>query len=147
MCWQVDRSLVGDKPSLLLSLLGLVGLTSFAGVRVRGGRIAGRDQTFVVTGAAGACGSIAGQVIITPSTSGAVPYKYKLFQYSLDRYGTACIHTCSGTVPPHLSTLQTKRTKLYQYSLYRDETHKILGLRSEQNGTGYAMWTGRAVPF
>ena len=37
--------------------------------------------------------------IYTLSSSGAVPYRYKLFQYSLDRCRTACVHTCTGTVP------------------------------------------------
>ena len=44
---------------------------------------------------------------ITLSTSGAVPYRCKLFRYSLDRYGTACVHTCTRTVRIHVPTLQT----------------------------------------
>ena len=83
---------------------------------------------------------------ITLSTSGAVPYWYKLFRYSLDLYGTTPIHTCTGTVPVCLSTLRTERTKLH-----RNEPHKILGLGSESNGTECAihagMWTDGAVPF
>ena len=51
---------------------------------------------------------------ITLSTSGAVSYRYNLFRYSLDRYGAACVHTCSGTVPLHLSTLQTVRNGTVQ---------------------------------
>ena len=75
------------------------------------------------------------QVCYTLSTSGAVPYRYKLFRYSLDRYGPACVHTCSGTVPIHLSILQTERTKLYRNSLFRNEPYKLLGLGSERIGT------------
>ena len=69
-----------------------------------------------------------GQDIYTLSTSGAVPYRYKLFRYSLDRYGTTCVYTCSGTGPIHLSTLQTERTKLYQNSLFRSDNYKIYTL-------------------
>ena len=42
--------------------------------------------------------------ISTLSTSGEVPYWFKLFWYSLDQYGTVFVHTCSGTVPILLST-------------------------------------------
>ena len=37
-----------------------------------------------------------------------ISYRYTLFRYSLDRYGTACVHTCSGTVRIHLSTSHYK---------------------------------------
>ena len=88
---------------------------------------------------------------ITLSTSGAVPYRYKLFRYSLDRYGPACVHTCSGTVLIHLSILWTEQTKLYRNSLFRNEPYKLLGFGSERIGTEWAMhlqvWTGGAVPF
>ena len=68
--------------------------------------------------------------INTLSTSVALPYRY-----SLDRYGTAWVHACSGTVRIHLSTLQTEWTKLYWNSLIRNDRHKILGLGLERNGT------------
>ena len=71
---------------------------------------------------------------ITLSISGSVPYRYKLFRYSLDRYITVCVHIWSGTVPIHLSTLQTERTKLYRNSLFRNEPHKILGFGSDRYG-------------
>ncbi len=59
---QLDKRLVGAKPSLPLSLLGIVGLTSFLGIRERAHIKPDGNQTCVVSGAAGACGSIAGQV-------------------------------------------------------------------------------------
>ena len=90
--------------------------------------------------------------INTLSTSGAVPYRYTLFRYSLDRYGTACVHTCSGTVWIHLSTSHYKLS--YPnciVSLLWDGPHMILGLGSAQIGTESAiffqMWTGGAVPY
>ena len=95
--------------------------------------------------------SFTSEVIYTLSTTGAVPYRYKLFRYSLDRYGPACAHTCSGTVPIHLSTLRTERTKLYRNSLFRNDPFKLLSLGSERNGTEWAIhlqiWTGGAVGY
>ena len=88
-------------------------------------------------------GTVNGSTISnTLSTSGAVPYRYKLFRYSLDRYGPACVHTCSGTVPYHLSTLRTGRTNLYRNSLFRNEPYKIL-----EWAMHLLIWTGGAVPF
>ncbi|CAL9687141.1 unnamed protein product [Knipowitschia caucasica] len=57
---QVDPSLVGDHVSYLLGAVGMPGLTSLFGVRDKGHVT--RGQTMVVSGAAGACGSIAGQI-------------------------------------------------------------------------------------
>uniref|UniRef100_A0AAV2JEY9 15-oxoprostaglandin 13-reductase n=1 Tax=Knipowitschia caucasica TaxID=637954 RepID=A0AAV2JEY9_KNICA len=57
---EVDPSLVGDHVSYLLGAVGMPGLTSLFGVRDKGHVT--RGQTMVVSGAAGACGSIAGQI-------------------------------------------------------------------------------------
>ena len=59
-CLQIDVSIFGDN--LSLSLSAMTGVTSLLGMqevaKVKPG------QSLVVSGAAGACGSIAGQVIM-----------------------------------------------------------------------------------
>jgi len=50
----------GQKPSLGLSFI--VGLTALIGLWEKGHIVEGANQTLVVSGAAGATGSLAGQV-------------------------------------------------------------------------------------
>ncbi|XP_064623242.1 prostaglandin reductase 2-like [Lineus longissimus] len=59
---KVQKSLVGDRPSIMLSLLGLTGMTALIGIRQKGPIDKEAQQTFVVSGAAGGTGNIAGQV-------------------------------------------------------------------------------------
>ena len=66
-CFQFEQDVFKDKPSLALGCCGLTGLTAYFGIRERCHIEAGKNQTVVVSGAAGGVGSTAGQVMISRS--------------------------------------------------------------------------------
>ncbi|KAJ6650361.1 hypothetical protein lerEdw1_011229, partial [Lerista edwardsae] len=58
---KLDPQLVDGHLSYFLGAAGLTGLTALLGIREKGHVSPGAHQTMVVSGAAGACGSVAGQ--------------------------------------------------------------------------------------
>ncbi|KAJ6667215.1 hypothetical protein lerEdw1_017193 [Lerista edwardsae] len=59
---KLDPQLVDGHLSYFLGAAGLTGLTALLGIREKGHVSPGAHQTMVVSGAAGACGSVAGQI-------------------------------------------------------------------------------------
>ncbi|KAK6044777.1 oxidoreductase, zinc-binding dehydrogenase family protein [Cooperia oncophora] len=52
----------GFSPSIILSCVGISGMTSLLGIRKKAAIDRSRPQTIVISGAAGSCGTLAGQI-------------------------------------------------------------------------------------
>lgn len=87
---QLDPQLVDGHLSYFLGAVGMPGLTALFGVREKGHVTKG--QTMVVSGAAGACGSIAGQVKM-PGCLFCVKSRVKNIS-SADRALGRLLHSC-----------------------------------------------------
>ncbi|XP_026789673.2 prostaglandin reductase 2 isoform X1 [Pangasianodon hypophthalmus] len=59
---KVDPRMVDGHLSYVLGAVGMPGLTALLGVREKGHVTCGAGQTMVISGASGACGSLAGQI-------------------------------------------------------------------------------------
>ncbi|XP_028409882.1 prostaglandin reductase 2-like [Dendronephthya gigantea] len=59
---KVESDILQKHPSLTLGLLGVTGMTAILGLREKAHIVPGANQTVVISGAAGACGSAAGQI-------------------------------------------------------------------------------------
>ena len=64
LIFQLPKEMFGSNPSLALTLLGGTGLTAYLGISEMGHLKPGGNQTVVVSSAAGATGSLAGQVFV-----------------------------------------------------------------------------------
>jgi len=59
---KIEHEVIKSHPSLALGCLGITGLTAYLGLKKHANILQGQNQCVVISGAAGACGTIAGQL-------------------------------------------------------------------------------------